>query len=113
MDINYTPPPDNNSNTIFFDANKVPEFLNNIDRKSIIQLSTNFDNIPIKQVTDSIKQILINSANKTFQKYQPKSNNVGIYPCYTNKARKLTRKYRRVRNLNKRNKVDEHAEGHK
>ena len=83
--------------------------MNNIDRESITQLSTNFDNIPIKQVTDSIKQILINGANETFQKYRPKSNKAGKYPCYTSKARKLTREYRRVRNLNNRNKGNLHA----
>ena len=97
-----TEPPVNNSNGIFFDVNKVPEFINNMDSEAILYLIENFDNIPVRHITDSImKHVMIKSANEIFLKYRPKSNSVGKYPCYTNKARKLTREYRRVRNKNK------------
>ena len=97
--------PVNNTNGIFFDINKVPEFINNMDSEAILYLIENFDNIPIRQITDSIKHVMIKSANETFQKYRPKSNSEGKYPCYTNKARKLTREYRRVRNKNKKRRI--------
>ena len=75
-------------------------FLNNIDKTAISYLIENFDNLTVNQTTDRIKQILISGANETFQKYRPKPNTSGKYPCYTNKARKLTREYRRARNIN-------------
>ena len=78
--------------------------MNNLDRETITLLIVNFDNIPITQVTDSIKQILINGAKETFKNYRPKSGKAGKYSCYTNKARKLTQEYRRVRNRNNKSK---------
>ena len=73
---------------------------------AISYLIENFDNLTVNQTTDRIKQILISGANETFQKYRPKPNTSGKYPCYTNKARKLTREYRRARNINNNKKSD-------
>ena len=101
-----SPPPAPDSNGLFFDSSKIHLFLNNIDKTAISYLIENFDNLTVNQTTDRIKQILISGANETFQKYRPKPNTSGKYPCYTNKARKLTREYRRARNINNNKKSD-------
>ena len=77
----------NQNDTVFWDPDKAMIFLANIDRGKVLDMIENFDDLSINQVTTDLKNILIDSAKKSFPKFKPKPNKNKLL-CYSKETKR-------------------------
>ena len=83
--------------TTFWDPNKSNDFLSNIDRDKIFHMIENFDNFTTNQITSSLKIVFTDSAEASFSKFRPKSNQKSKLLCYTKETRRKQTEYKKAR----------------
>ena len=64
----------NHQSPRFWDPNKAASFLQNLDRDKISHMIEHFDTYTTNQITNELKQIMLNSAKLSFSKFRPKLN---------------------------------------